>query len=152
MPLIKIENYYTLSKDNPYLQYVKNKDYHEFPDLFFDAIRLHYCDKDKDKSNPKFSKDSNPKYFEIFGTKQDGWRNFVEKNYLQDFFEDDSNNKYVKFRKLAPQNNINMPYTEKIAKNLSDEEKEICKQEVNIFLDNAVEIIQRRALRFTETK
>lgn len=145
MPLIKTEEYYK-PQYSPYLQYVKNNDYHEFPDLFFAAIRLYYYDKDK--SNPKFSKDSNPKYFNIFGTGRDGWHNFVEQNYLQDFFIDD---KYKELIQLAPQS-VEIPYTEKIAKNLSDEEKKKCIQQIEISVANAVTIIENRASRLARTK
>ena len=140
MPVIKTEKYYKKG-DSPYLQYVKNNDYHEFPDLFFAAIRLYY--HDKDKSNDKFLADINPKYFDIFGAGDEGWRNFVEKNYLQDFFIDADG--YRDLIQLAPESN--MPYNKRIVECLSVKDKNECMQQISIFLTNAVMIIERRASR-----
>lgn len=141
MPLVKLENYYKRNS-SPYLQYVKSDDYHEFPDLFFKDVFLYY---DKGKSNPNFSKDNNLKYFNYFGEGMDGWRNFVKKNYLQDFLKDEE---FTEFVQLAPSAGVRMPYQAYIARSLSDDEKNECIENIDIFVTNAIRIIQNRAIRF----
>lgn len=145
MPLVRLKEYHKRN-GSPYLQYVKNDDYHEFPDLFLKDIFLHY---EKGKSNYKFLKDNNLKYFNYFGKGIDGWRNFVKQNHLQDFFEDDE---FKVFVQLAPSEGVKMPYNILIAKNLSDEEQNECIRQIGIFLTNAIRIIENRALRLENLK
>jgi hypothetical protein len=127
------------------------KAFRDFPDLFFEDIRKYYC-CGPDYAAEEFSFRYNEAYFAEFRKKGDGdaesrWVNFVEKNYLQDFFTG-KDGSYLTFKQLSPDEYITMPYRQK---KLSDEEKEKCEEQVSTFLKNAIEIIQARAKRLEKT-
>lgn len=138
MPLVKLKTY-VARKESPYLQFVKSDDYHDFPDLFFIAIKKYYTGE---RDNTKFNHQDNKDFFDSFGKDKDGWKAFVEKNYLQDFFEDKQYNKVVE---LSP-NNIKMPY-QKLGK-MNDVDKKNCIEAIGKFLIKAIKIIENRARRF----
>ena len=116
----------------------KNLLYKEFPDLFFAGVReFAYSNK---KYGPEvFYVENNKEYFEEFQC----WANYVERNYLQDFFVDE---KYVIFVQLAPLT-WRFPFYFPIAKSLTDDERQECITLICKFLTNASEIIKKRAKR-----
>ncbi len=145
MIFIKPNNKYYKIEDNPNLQYVKNRDYHEFPDLLLKDIYLFYK-TGGEKCNTMFFKDTNLGYFKSYGNGMSGWIKYVKENYLQDFFEDYE--EYSTLIKLAPADDVKLPYNQKKASELFDkvEESKKCVQEIDKFLSNAVIIIERRAV------
>lgn len=144
MPLIKPAMFYKTNKISPDLKQVKNWDYNEFPDLFFKGIKNYYIEEEHNK---KFSADLNGKYLDDFGVKEDGWKNFVEQNYLQDFFKDEQ---YSDVKQLTPVKGIKLPYNKAIAKKMSVNVKDQCVEQVGIFVKNAVAIIEARAERLNK--
>ncbi|QSX04781.1 hypothetical protein JYG23_08680 [Sedimentibacter sp. zth1] len=129
MPIIKPRKDYEGMKVNPYLQYVKNYTYHEFPDVFFEAIRNYFLNSGA--TNEKFNMGNNPAYFDSFGIGEVGWKNFVQ---------------------LSPLKNVKLPYTQKKLKNLTDTEKILAMGSIHNFLCNAIEIIDNRAKRLARAR
>lgn len=72
--------------------------YHDFPDLFYQAVhdQVFVDDDTAEKMEPVFLTTNNQTYFDKFGG---SCRNFVEVNFLQDFFVDEE---YSQFKRLAP--------------------------------------------------
>lgn len=135
MPLLKVEN----SDYN--LNLIKNKDYHDFPDSFFKDIKDFYLNN---KGNHAFHEENNKRYFLSFGKSENGYKNYIEKNYLQDFFQD---KEYVEVKMLRPSEDIYFPYSKNIAEKLTYEEREGVLIYTGTFLKNALDIIQARGER-----
>ncbi len=125
--------------------------YHDFPDLFFSDIKKYFCGDasyrealrnvtSKESDRCACGKLINRVYLDSFGSGEKGWKNFVELNYLEDFFEDDN---YSEFVKLAPKIK-KFPYKKR---KLSEDDKTKCVEEINEFLDNAIKIIEARSKR-----
>lgn len=138
--------YHTLANFMPLpkgtLNNSKNTLYKEFPDLFLAGVReFAFTDKkDAPEYGPEvYYMENNKKYFKKFGS----WKNYVEKNYLQDFF-DEKDEEYSKPIQLSPLT-WRFPFTSTIAKSLTDEEREYCKDQIRNFLEKATEIIENRA-------
>lgn len=141
MPLILVKDGKS-PKESSYLQYVKNYDYHDFPDLFFKSVRNYYLECN---SNPKFENAVNRSYFDKFGKGDSGWNNFIEKNYLQDYLENGE------FIELTP-NSVKFPYNKKIALSLDMNERNNCIEYIEMFLDKAIRIIENRAERLEKIR
>lgn len=163
--------YHSLANFMPLVQTKKNTNlnsikgdatgrYHDFPDLFFEDIRNYYIGS-KFKSD-KFAcavsscecnaytndRKKNLKYLDYFGNGLEGWKQFVEKNYLQCFFED---KEYSIFKKLVPNKDLSsFPYRKKRSC-LSQEKTKECLNEIDIFLVNAITIIEKRATLLVNT-
>lgn len=108
-------------------QYKGGCPFFDFPDRFFEFLRLNFFPNQNDGSkNPNISQvksEINTKYFKCFGT----WEYFIEKNHLQPFYKDN----FLTPKPLyCRRNNIN---------------------EISEFLKTAVEIIERRNERIAET-
>lgn len=141
MPLI-----YEEWEKKPNLNKVKgtNARYNDFPDLFFKDIKSYYMGDPKVCELEIFKNKMNAEYFADFSD----WKAFVEGNYLQDFFTDNSYSEYVQ---LAPRD-ITMPYTGAISAAMSDEDKAVCVKYIELFLTNAIGIIEKRAERLAKVK
>ena len=120
-------------------------DCHDFPDKFFKHVKSFYSRKAKTVMPVWMRHETNYKYLNKFGS----WKNYVEKNYLQDFFHDDD---YANFIQLAPSQPLSVPF--KGNKGLIDSlkkdsiQREKSKIWINdIFLKNAIAIIRQRASR-----
>lgn len=149
MIFIKPNNYY--KNKNSYLQYVKNREYHEFPDLLLKDIYLYYKTGGLG-GNPKFRIDTNLSYFNSFGEGLNGWRKFIEENYLQDFFKDDKD--YSILIQLAPADDVHLPYRQDNVEEIFNdtEKKNRCIHEIDKFVNNAILIIEKRAMTFSKYK
>jgi hypothetical protein len=133
MPLPRAERRYNLNA----IKGSATCKYHDFPNVFFDDIRKSLSSDNN--AAPAFSKhDSNKKYFEHFHC----WPSYVEKNYLQDFFDDPS---YSTFIQTAPPPNL--PYKQHLASCLSDDERTCNKRFVLKYINQAICIIEKRAGR-----
>ena len=142
MPLI-IDNENSLNSQ-------KNNFYHDFPDSFFADVRKIYI---TENFSSKWLSKRNEEYFESFGKGDEGWKNFVEQNYLQDFFKDET---FSDFIQLNPNNDI-MPFRKKAKEwkkkvKENDEDIKRCKDDINKFLVNAISIIELRAKRLENTE
>ncbi len=135
MPLLKQENL----KYN--LNHVKNREYYDFPDGFLKDIRDFYLN---DKGNQAFHEENNKKYFNSFGKAEEGYRNYIEKNYLQDYFLDSN---YKEGKILRPPSEIKFPYSKAIAEKLNYDEREGVLLYIGTFLKNALDIIEARGDR-----
>ncbi|MCL2019891.1 MAG: hypothetical protein FWG70_09060 [Oscillospiraceae bacterium] len=144
------------------LNLMKNRSYNDFPDSFFKDVREYFI-SNFEKGPDEFLVEDNKDYFVKFGTGEGGWKNYVEKNYLQTFFEYGKDDGYEKFKELAPTDkDKNMPYKGykkwendewiplKGKKLLESVEIEVCKNEILEFLKNACEIIVERAKTLSE--
>lgn len=119
--------------------------YNDFPDLFFSDIRRFgfseelYNEKEK-KEHAVYFTETNGQYFERFNN----WDQFVELNYLQDFFQ---NSDFKHTVLLAPSKEFFKDYIYlKLSKLPEDKKKERIEQ-ISIFLTNAIRIITLRAER-----
>ena len=129
--------------------------FHDFPDLFFNSIRAYYLEG-HEHAPEEFNIRYNRVYLAKFGGEGCGiygWRNFVERNYLQDYFEieDKGSCEYARFIQLAPKapTNEKMPYK---GRNLNIDDKRDCLREIGTFLGNALKIIENRADRLAGKK
>ncbi len=125
------------------LQSVKGSRYHDFPDLFLKDVRQYYIGGEVSCVGEK-----NTAYFDIFGKGEEGYKNYIEYNYLQDLFIDEE---YRIPIKLSPCRDIKMLYR-KPSHIPCDDEKEAFYEYVNTFLDKAAYIITKRAERLAESK
>lgn len=116
--------------------------YYDFPDLFFkDLRRLHFDEPEgNDRAKPHFlESEINTEYIKKFKS----WNEFIENNYLQDFFAD---REYDEFIQLAPISG-KFPYTQTIADTLREDERKTCMEQIFTFLETAIKIIEKRAER-----
>jgi hypothetical protein len=134
---------------------------HDFPDEFFILIKAYYDDNlSYSEKHPDIFKE-NQSYFEMFGS----WKNYVEGNYLQDFFYDgeESNSNYEKFIKLSPFKSLELPYRKeevpfsntkeavKYVPKFSEYVREFLEYTDN-FLETSIKIIEARAERLSNVK
>lgn len=127
--------------------------YHDFPDLFYSDLLAGA----KGKLKWLFYKDENSAYFAKFGIIEGSevtemWKNsFIENNFLQDLFSDDT---YLSYRRLSPSAKIVLPYNDKIAASMCDTHYSCCQKHMarkyvcQDFLPAAVLFIKNRAKRF----
>lgn len=119
--------------------------YNDFPDLFFSDIRRFgfsenpYNEKDK-KENAVYFTETNGIYFERFNS----WNKFVERNYLQDFFQDPE---FTSAVSLAPSKEFFKNYIYSDLSKLPEKEKKERIEQISIFLTTAITIITARAER-----
>lgn len=135
MPLLKLDDL------NYNLNHVKNRDYHDFPDGFLKDIRDFYL---YDKGNQAFHEENNKKYFDSFGKAEEGYKNYVEKNYLHDYFLDKN---YREAKILRSTSELNFPYSQTIAEKINYDERERVLFYIGTFLKNALDIIEARGER-----
>ena len=124
-----------------------NPRYRDFPDLFFKDVKDFYMKDYGILEFPIFKNGMNKNYFKEFGCSSVGWKEYIEANYLQDFFTDDS---YMQCVQIAPDGiKVKMPpskYGSYFAKMLK-EDREIYKNYIANFLTIAISIIEKRAKR-----
>jgi len=135
MPLLKLEDL------NYNLNHVKNRDYHDFPDGFLKDIKNFYLNN---KGNRVFHEENNKKYLNSFGKAEEGYKNYIEKNYLHDYFLDKN---YREVKIISPTSEINFPYNKTIAEKLNYDERERVLLYIGAFLKNALDIIEARGDR-----
>ncbi len=118
--------------------------YRDFPDAFYRVIRENvYTNHGNLEDNSFLNSEYNKKYFDKFSS----WKEYVEKNYLQDLFLDEE---YTKFIKLKPTNE-KTPYKDHKNK-LSNNDISDIRNEVKEFLDNALAFIDKRAERLSKVQ
>lgn len=122
-------------------------DYHDFADLFLKDIRKYYL-KEEANTNQAYFEENNV-YFNSFGVGLSGWVQFIEKNHLQSFFEDDQRTQYSKLIKLSPSSKV-FPYNKKNWMKLNDDYRIQSKEDIKRYLMNAIMIIDLRAKRFNQ--
>ena len=123
---------------------VKSGFYRDFPDLFFSDIRNFYLTGKCNKHFLSTESKINEEYFKKFGDKASGvggWIKYVESNFLEAFFKQDDV-QYETPIKLKP--DIPIPYRTSTA-NLPQSEKDKQMEKIDLFLSNAISIINRRA-------
>lgn len=107
--------------------------YKDFPDIFFKDIKAYF---DGEKEIDFLANAKNRNYLNKFTC----WNDFVESNYLQDYFKDDE---YKEFKKIKVAEKI--PYTKKY---MSDSQKKEYKAAITKSIELSISIIILRANRF----
>lgn len=139
MPVVKER-----SNRGAYIQTIKNLTFKEFPDLLFNDIRNYYVNNrtDSNLSNSQINID----YFHSFKREDKPcWKEYVEQNYLQDFYEDID---YQITTELYPK--IELPFTANKANKIPSSDKADYIEPINQFILLAISIIKKRAKRLDE--
>ena len=112
--------------------------FRDFPDQFFSAVKSDlYSNFEQDLLFTEWRD-----YFDIFKT----WEDFIELNFLQPFYKENAKKTYSDWIQLAPSINLRVPWNEPIAKRMNDEDREAAKDYIEVFLINAINIIENRAI------
>ena len=119
--------------------------YNDFPDLFFSDIRRfgfseEPYDEEEKKEHAVYFTETNGQYFKRFNN----WNQFVERNYLQDFFQKSD---FEHTMSLTPSKEFFPSYIYSRLSKLPEEKKKECIEQISIFLTNAIMIITARAER-----
>lgn len=130
------------------LNQFKGKRYNikDFTDAFLENVKKVYCSSNPEEVDDFLKNVDIIEYFKSFGTGNEGWKVFVESNFLQDFFEDKD---YQKLIKLKPSGYMLYRKNSEFHKKLieSEELRKEYYQEIIMYFINATRIIEQRAQR-----
>ena len=119
--------------------------YHDFPDLFYQAVHDQvFGGPNAVVTEPVFTTNKSLAYFKRFNCQ---WRQFVEQNYLQDFFTDDTYNEFIR---LAPTDTDIVLY--RARKVVTPMDRENGMAYAQYFLTTAITILNNRASRLADSK